>query len=143
MQRIETERAVRKTIEHLRRLDHFVVWLSNQEDPDADTLEYERDIAPAASLEFWVNIWLESRDIVGRVVSLEDNAIKLLRLSPEEGEALFDPLDDAPAVYCSDNRIYPMDAARVLEKFLETDVISWEGMANTCRDRDCQGCYPL
>lgn len=124
-------------------LDHFLLWLKRGGE-QSDTTTFDRDIAPAAPIDFWLNVWFtDPGDLERMHPSGSIGAAHILNLSHSEEQALLDPFDAAPSAYCPNGPVRPAHVADVLDRFLDTGVMSWEGLAPTCAERDCADCSPL
>lgn len=93
----------------------------------------------AGCAAYWLHIWFSPEDVLDRIRNsaseIEREAIKLLGVSPAVASNLMVP---------EDQRVYeharPAHVALVLQKYLDTGIMSWEGVVDVCEDSLCAYC---
>ena len=93
----------------------------------------------AGCAAYWLHIWFSPEDVLYRIRDsagkIEGEATKLLGLTPEVAAHLMVPADQT--VY---EHARPAHVAIVLQKYLDTGVMSWEGVVPLCEDPHCYHC---
>ena len=93
----------------------------------------------AGCAAYWLHIWFSPEDVLDRIRSseleIEREATKILGLAPEVAANLMVP---------EDQRVYeharPAHVALVLQKYLDSGIMSWEGVVDMCEDPLCAYC---